>query len=807
MGLAFACLLGACLEADVVSCADSRVCPSGSRCDDERNRCVSPEQQVACNGLADAAPCVISGAAGTCRAGTCDPLICGDGMRTGTESCDGADLGDASCMSLGFYSETTGLRCADDCRFDTSGCSGACGDGILNGNEQCDSADLGTADCRSAGFYDGPGLKCSPFCIWDVSSCTGKCGDGEINGGELCDGVAPADTCVDLGFDAGPLQCSLACSAGFATCARFGWRSEAAPVVAFAVSATGRTNQWAVGDVGGAAHSTGGPWTAVSTGVANPLVAVWSLAETDVWAIGIGVGASDPSVVLHRDAMGFQVVQDVPAASYADVWAASASAVFIATADLGVLAWNGTTWQDLGGLTGVPLVAIRGTSPTDIWVAGVDGSVRHWNGSAWAVSPFPGFASQLVAIAPDDVWAIGSPDPQRFQGLAAHWNGTAWTPFVDATHSWITIAASAHNDAWVGDNIGDVFHFDGLGWFDAGKITPSGDLSAPLLVSLDAGDVSGVSFSGVAYQFHGQAYVKLDPGPAAAGNKQTISSDLTGNIFVGDNLGNVGHYDGIKWTSLPKPGFVARTLWSDGPSDAFAGGTSGQVFRWNGTAWSDTSSPSALNIDVIWGVAADDVWAFGAAGANHFDGQGWSASLMPGPVTTASGSSSNNVYAVRGGSSPQELWRWNGTTFQLVTTQALHIYEIAVTGPDDVFAVSDNRVLHWDGTTWSVQDVTPIDPRQIAATAHDDVIAASATAMLHFDGSVWSPIRPPLNDVTNSIVNLGITPTRIDVLYTRSLRSLSRVRPWVCRASETRCGDNLDEDCDGKLDGYDPDCP
>lgn len=65
---------------------------------------------------------------------------CGDGVRGNcyfylglgidcsnsfTEWCDGADLGTATCASRGLGSGT--LRCASDCGFDTSGCSGAQG--------------------------------------------------------------------------------------------------------------------------------------------------------------------------------------------------------------------------------------------------------------------------------------------------------------------------------------------------------------------------------------------------------------------------------------------------------------------------------------------------------------------------------------------------------------------------------------------------------------------------------------------------------------------------------------------------------
>lgn len=45
---------------------------------------------------------------------------CGDGTARGSESCDGDDLGGATCATKGFALGT--LRCASGCTFDTSGC-------------------------------------------------------------------------------------------------------------------------------------------------------------------------------------------------------------------------------------------------------------------------------------------------------------------------------------------------------------------------------------------------------------------------------------------------------------------------------------------------------------------------------------------------------------------------------------------------------------------------------------------------------------------------------------------------------------
>ena len=45
---------------------------------------------------------------------------CGDGSAQGSESCDGSDLGGATCVTQGFTLGT--LRCASGCTLDTSGC-------------------------------------------------------------------------------------------------------------------------------------------------------------------------------------------------------------------------------------------------------------------------------------------------------------------------------------------------------------------------------------------------------------------------------------------------------------------------------------------------------------------------------------------------------------------------------------------------------------------------------------------------------------------------------------------------------------
>src|SRR5262249_26771890 len=154
--------------------------------------CVLPEQLTKCAGQPDGIACDFSIGQGTCHGHVCLAVHCGDGVRTAPEDCDGADLGDQTCASRGFYEEGTGLRCGADCKLDTSGCIGFCQDGVKNGQEACDGADLGGQSCLDFGYYAADGLACTAICTLDRSACSGGfCGDGIINGNEICDGAPP----------------------------------------------------------------------------------------------------------------------------------------------------------------------------------------------------------------------------------------------------------------------------------------------------------------------------------------------------------------------------------------------------------------------------------------------------------------------------------------------------------------------------------------------------------------------------------------------------------------------------------------
>ncbi|MBU1238199.1 hypothetical protein KKF84_16080, partial [Myxococcota bacterium] len=66
----------------------------------------------------------------------------------------------------------------------------SCGNGLLDEGESCDGTNLNDQTCQSVGStFNGGTLACNTNCTWDVSGCsTGEevCGDGAVEGLEVC---------------------------------------------------------------------------------------------------------------------------------------------------------------------------------------------------------------------------------------------------------------------------------------------------------------------------------------------------------------------------------------------------------------------------------------------------------------------------------------------------------------------------------------------------------------------------------------------------------------------------------------------
>jgi hypothetical protein len=184
------------------------------------------------------------------------------------------------------------------------------------------------------------------------------------------------------------------------------------------VAATGPDNAWAVGSTGtvgpnGALieHWNGHRWRRIPAntpdGFGN-LQGVTAISPNDVWAVGYTATGPDQdliyeSLTLHWNGKRWSVVPSPNPTGETNLWAVSAS------------------------------------SPTNVWAVGYTNpntccagtAAFHWNGKRWRVTstvnpPDVSLDALLgvVAISPDDVWAVGTTDWSST--IIEHWNGKTW---------------------------------------------------------------------------------------------------------------------------------------------------------------------------------------------------------------------------------------------------------------------------------------------------------------------------------------------------------------------------------------------
>lgn len=121
---------------------------------------------------------------------------CGDGILNPIrEECDGQSFGEKTCGDYGFMSGN--LVCNDRCRIESTECDdeapAVCGDGVLSRTEQCDGDQFGEVDCARLNFLGGE-LLCTSDCKWNAERCVERdYEDDPFLPGEEPDPTMPVD--------------------------------------------------------------------------------------------------------------------------------------------------------------------------------------------------------------------------------------------------------------------------------------------------------------------------------------------------------------------------------------------------------------------------------------------------------------------------------------------------------------------------------------------------------------------------------------------------------------------------------------
>src|ERR1044071_473876 len=144
-------------------------------------------------------------------------------------------------------------------------------------------------------------------------------------------------------------------------------------------------------------------------------------------------------------------LSDISIVSANDIWAVGGSGRGTRIGNPLTEHWNGATWTIVSAPQPVDSVAsfggVSALSSNDVWAVGssVVGNAanktltEHWDGSAWTIVPSPSVEmigaypadnrlADVVAIAPNDVWAVGTATTiVSGEGLTLHWDGSSWS--------------------------------------------------------------------------------------------------------------------------------------------------------------------------------------------------------------------------------------------------------------------------------------------------------------------------------------------------------------------------------------------
>lgn len=301
--------------------------------------------------------------------------------------------------------------------------------------------------------------------------------------------------------------------------------------------------------------------------------------------------------------------------------------------------------------------------------------MTNWESRDWLQNDWSGGSGQAVWSATnkynsqDGNLAYGVPSWLQLAPVAAgSWSiNTPYSGSITTRQLNAVAFIPGTNRAWAVGNAGTLLYFDGTAW-----------TSVAVPISNPINNIFIVDAT------HGWA--------AAAG-------------------GNILFWNGTTWSVAIDTGAETwSAIYMLSNTSGWVVGAGGNVRKYNGASvsdWSVVSFPVGTNINTVYGIAENNVWAAGDTGRIfHWDGSAWTVSQDTGSQTWGGMSILSNKEGWLVGTGGN-IYRFDGTAWNPYTNTGSDTWQrIYMINPVRGWAVGNTgRIIRWNGSSW-ISDVS-----------------------------------------------------------------------------------------------------
>ncbi len=425
-----------------------------------------------------------------------------------------------------------------------------------------------------------------------------------------------------------------------------------------------------------------------------------------------------------------------------DVWAAGAAGT--------LLHFDGTDWELLDSGTESDLNDIAASAPDDIWAAGREGALVHWNGSQWQPRPSNTNAELkgLFVDSAKNAWMVGR------DGFTGRWGFQAGQiqPITSSTNNDLyAIWGAAEDQLWAVGQAGTLLEWNGSQW------SSLIDLPGNLFIDIWGSDPDDIWAVGDREFYHKSGGVWQDQSPDFSGLVYSIHGSSPANVWAVGIDGFSWHWNGSVWSmEFEKSGSDLNDVFVLNQNQLWAVGDRGAIFIHENDNWESmtTKVREATNFSAACSNSEDDIWIASTAGdLRHYDGSKWER-FYPEEAMAVFDMlcfGNNSVWAVgpQGG-----LLHWQGQAWSKVSSPSTETLWGLWGVQDNVWAVGANgTILNWleSRGSWLAQDgPSDQDLKGIFGSASDDIwVVGEGGTLLHYNGVQWDDmISPTEEDLT-----------------------------------------------------------